>query len=158
MSGRFTGRSQNLVLSFSPLWTGTHFCRGWIPIFNSCRGDSQGSVFVSILVLPTVILRHPKLGHLWGILIYTGLRDGWSCHPSYMYIYSLGHFLTTKGALIDGDAYPPKVTKKGSKKGQKMIKFEVKNESKNTILNGKIDFFTTIDKKGSKNDQKSTQN
>jgi len=23
--------------------------------------------------------------------------------PYYMYIYSLGHFLTTKGALIDGD-------------------------------------------------------
>jgi len=28
-------------------------------------------------------------------------------HPI-MYIYSLRHFLTTKGALIDGDGYPPK--------------------------------------------------
>jgi len=40
----------------------------------------------------------------------------------YMYIYSLRHFLTTKGALIDGDGYPPKNPKKGSKKGVKMIK------------------------------------
>ena len=29
--------------------------------------------------------------------------QGWYHHPYYVYIYSLGHFLTTKGALIDGD-------------------------------------------------------
>jgi len=42
-----------------------------------------------------------------------------ACHDPYtMYIYSLGHFLTTKGALIDGDwgvskndQFSPKVTK-----------------------------------------------
>jgi len=34
-----------------------------------------------------------------------------------MYIYSLGHFLTTKGALIDGDGYPPKNPKNDPKKG-----------------------------------------
>jgi len=39
-----------------------------------------------------------------------------------LYIYSLRHFLTTKGALIDGDGYPPKNPKKGSKKVTKMIK------------------------------------
>jgi len=39
-----------------------------------------------------------------------------------MYIYSLRHFLTTKGALIDGDGYPPKNPKKGSKKGSKITK------------------------------------
>jgi len=58
-----------------------------------------------------------------------------SVTPYYMYIYSLGHFLTTKGALIDGDGYPPKNPKNDpkmtpkntqiwskmrSKKGQKM--------------------------------------
>jgi len=39
-----------------------------------------------------------------------------------MYIYSLRHFLTTKGALIDGDGYPPKNPKKGSKKVSKKMK------------------------------------
>jgi len=41
-------------------------------------------------------------------------------YPYYMYIYSLGHFLTTKGALIDGDGYPSKNPKKGSKKVSKI--------------------------------------
>ena len=47
-----------------------------------------------------------------------------------LYIYSLGHFLTTKGALIDGDGYPPKNPKKGSKKGQKNTKIHSKLTSK----------------------------
>jgi len=55
------------------------------------------------------------LGHL----IYDTEVRGDRGHPYTMYIYSLGHFLTTKGALIDGDGYPPKNPKKGSKKGQK---------------------------------------
>jgi len=40
----------------------------------------------------------------------------------YYVIYSLGHFLTTKGALIDGDGYPPENPKKGSKKVIKTVK------------------------------------
>jgi len=36
-----------------------------------------------------------------------------------LYIYSLRHFLTTKGALIDGDGYPPKNPQNGSKKVSK---------------------------------------
>jgi len=43
-------------------------------------------------------------------------------YPYTMYIYSLGHFLTTKGALIDGDRYPPKNPKKGSKKVTNLVK------------------------------------
>ena len=43
--------------------------------------------------------------------------------PYYMYIYSLGHFLTTKGALIDGDGYPPKNPKKGQKSVKKVSIF-----------------------------------
>jgi len=39
-----------------------------------------------------------------------------------LYIYSLGHFLTTKGALIDGDGYPPKNPKNDPKNHSKMIK------------------------------------
>jgi len=46
---------------------------------------------------------------------------GVACHPT-MYIYSLRHFLTTKGALIDGDGYPPKNPKNDPKKVTKMMK------------------------------------
>jgi len=50
-----------------------------------------------------------------------------------MYIYSLGHFLTTKGALIDGDwggskndQFSPKAIKNHLKKHEKLIKISVK--------------------------------
>jgi len=81
-----------------------------------------------------------------------------------MYIYSLGHFLTTKGALIDGDGYPPKNPKKGSKKVSKWVKNWSKLTSKNTqkwwFLMAKSSFsskITQLDKKVTKNDQKLTQ-
>jgi len=81
-------------------------------------------------------------GHWWGDNIGIGVR----AHT--MYIYSLRHFLTTKGALIDGDGYPPlpplKWPQKVTKICQKSLKIDIKNWSKNTILNGKIDFFTKI--------------
>jgi len=58
--------------------------------------------------------------------------QGWWYHPTpILYIYSLGHFLTTKGALIDGDGYPPKNPKKGSKKVLKSDKNWSKLRSKN---------------------------
>jgi len=44
-----------------------------------------------------------------------GMHSGWV--PPILYIYSLGHFLSTKGALIDGDGYPPKNPKNDPKKG-----------------------------------------
>jgi len=50
--------------------------------------------------------------------------DMWhSALAYYMYIYSLRHFLTTKGALIDGDGYPPKNPKIDPKNSQKMTTF-----------------------------------
>jgi len=61
---------------------------------------------------PPVICHYPILGHFGGYHLsgptgedynYIGVAD-----PTTMYIYSLRHFLTTKGALIDGDGYPPK--------------------------------------------------
>ena len=64
--------------------------------------------------------------HFEGAIIFVGLLvvgyDDTVARGYYMYIYSLRHFLTTKGALIDGDGYPPKNPKKGSKKGDKMVK------------------------------------
>ena len=75
-------------------------------------------------------------------MIYTGVGYGKGMPSPIMYIYSLGHFLTTKGALIDGDGYPPKMTKNDPFFDQKMTKIDIKNESKNTILNGKMHFFT----------------
>jgi len=48
-----------------------------------------------------------------------------------LYIYSLRHFLTTKGALIDGDGYPPKNPKNDPKNHSKMIKIWLKLMSKN---------------------------
>jgi len=68
----------------------------------------------------------PHFMHFEGVAIYTMgcvAYDMWhSGLAYYMYIYSLRHFLTTKGALIDGDGYPPKNPKKGSKKGHNLIK------------------------------------
>jgi len=48
------------------------------------------------------------------------MHSGWV--PPILYIYSLRHFLTTKGALIDGDGYPPKNPKNDPKKVTKMMK------------------------------------
>jgi len=83
------------------------------------------------------------LGPQVSMVIYH--RGGW---PHYMYIYSLRHFLTTKGALIDGDGYLPLPPLKWPQNDhffdQFSLKFSVKNVSKNMILNGKSHFFTKI--------------
>ena len=164
----------NVVLSFSPLWTGLlcfllcllvqdvgentqvgvlcWYSRSPLSVFFSSlnrfcfmSGRFTGVHFVSTLVLPSVVLRHPILGPFGGLdnIHRAGIWVGYP-YPI-LYIYSLGHFLTTKGALIDGDGYPPKNPKKGSKKGQKMTKNWSKIRSKNTILNGKTHFFTQIE-------------
>jgi len=85
-------------------------------------------------------------------------RGGW---PHYMYIYSLRHFLTTKGALIDGDGYPPKNPKNDPKKVTNLINFRwnlrSKKWQKTCFLMAKSSFSlksVIIDKKMSKNDQK----
>jgi len=89
-------------------------------------------------------------GHvMWSFLVHFKLVDfmrtflshqmtQWSglVSPSHtMYIYSLGHFLTTKGALIDGDwggskNYPK--TQKSDQKFPKKIKI-TQNRSKNNV-------------------------
>jgi len=103
--------------------------------FFRCRGDHKERRNFNTLVLPSIILMRSVLcilafWHFWAfwcfvnlgpqvILCYIiGVADS-----LYICIYSLGHFLTTKGALIDGDGYPPKNPKKGSKKWQKMTTF-----------------------------------
>ena len=81
-----------------------------------CRGDTQERSIIlnshSPLSEPNYVFFLPPdfnpilcafFGHhffhgLSTVVWYTQWRG-----PYYMYIYSLGHFLTTKGALIDGD-------------------------------------------------------
>jgi len=132
--------------SRSPLSeTGTSFVGVFFPHFVSDVGEITQGSFVVILVLHPVFCATLNWGHLARVTIYTGLGDVLASPTPILYIYSLGHFLTTKGALIDGDAYPPKTPKKGSKNGQKLIKFRSKKQSKKCVFNGKIDFFTTFD-------------
>ena len=66
-----------------------------------------------------------------------------------LYIYSLGHFLTTKGALIDGDwggQFFAIFHQKGSKMSEKISKIDQnlssKMSEKNVILNGKSEKVT----------------
>jgi len=84
MSGRYTGESI-FQLSFSSLWTDfVHFC--W-PI-------SRGSFLCILSDLDFECIFAP-----WQMTQWWGMAG----HPYTMYIYSLRPFLTTKGALIDGD-------------------------------------------------------
>ena len=138
--------------------------------FLKCRGDSQGSQVLNTLVLPpmnrkTLICVFCRFEHFWHlhemgpqVMMSIIIGVGW---PPILYIYSLGHFLTTKGALIDGDGYPPKNDQnwplKSLKNHQFSLKFDVKKVSKLVILNGKIEFFTKIDTKWLKSDQKVTK-
>ena len=82
-----------------------------------------------------------------------------------MYIYSLGHFLSTKGALIDGDGYPPKNPKNDPKKVTKMTKIwsnlRWKKCQKQWFLMAKSSFslfFIQLTQKWPKIDQKLTTN
>jgi len=88
------------------------------------------------------------------------LYHRWSGAPI-LYIYSLRHFLTTKGALIDGDGYPPKMPKNDPKKHSKTVKnwskLVSKNDQKVCFLMWKSSFSSKslkLDKKITKNDEK----
>jgi len=139
-------------------------------LFHSCRGDSQGVYIFVTLVLPPMkpescILAFMHFDHFWVLSFARACwwgtyyhRGGW---PPILYIYSLGHFLTTKGALIDGDGYPPKSDQNDPKKVTKMSenwsKFESKKWQKSRFLMGKSTFslkFTQLTWKSLKNDQK----
>jgi len=81
MSGRFTSESLFVTLV--------------LPFMNRKNDVFYGLVFWPLLwafYLPHIFLWLPAV--VW--------VTQWP-RPCYMYIYSLGHFLTTKGALIDGD-------------------------------------------------------
>jgi len=162
-SGRLH-RSENIVLlSFSPLWTGI-----WLLLFlficSRCRGDTSESQFFNsrspscepekLWFWKGCIFVHFRVFHLSGpageVYNYIGVVP-----PYTMYIYSLRHFLTTKGALIDGDGYPLKNPKNGSKKGDKLIKIWLKLMSKNTKKQWFLMANRTFSSKSPKLDKKS---
>jgi len=111
------------------------------------------------------IFEIPHFSAFWWFAIYTmgcvayvGSHSGLAY---YMYIYSLRHFLTTKGALIDGDGYPPKNPKNDPKKVTKKTKNWSKLTSnftqKSRFLMAKSSFSSKsviIDQKTVKNHQK----
>jgi len=79
--------------------------------FNfTCRGDSQESKFLTSRSPPVIlsIMGFEHFEHFTnlGPQVMTWYIIGVAV-PLYICIYSLRHFLTTKGALIDGDGYPP---------------------------------------------------
>ena len=130
-------------------------------IIYSDVGEIHRSRFSVILVLPFMILATMQFEHFtMGQVAYDMIHRGrlWAGIPyPILYIYSLGHFLTTKGALIDGDGYPPKNPKNDPKNSQKMINFhsnlETKMCQKHQFLMAKSSFslkFTTIDQKSLK--------
>jgi len=108
--------------------------------YSRCRGDYTGE-WISILSFSPlwnrnrVVLMGPHFMHFWGLPFIRACwwgdkyhRGGW---PPILYIYSLRHFLTTKGALIDGDGYPPKNPKNDPKKVTKTVKNHSNLVSKN---------------------------
>jgi len=160
MSGRLHRSEEWFILSFSPLWTGFFFLDFILVLFHVGEITQESVFMYSRSPLSKIktcefshILCHPILVHFWWFAIYQG--HGWGdniaygVRTPYMYIYSLRHFLTTKGALIDGDGYPPlpplKWVKKGVKIERNLTKIETKKHSKTAILNGKIDFFIKIE-------------
>jgi len=94
-------------------------------------------------------------------MVVLDIHSGWG--TPILYIYSLRHFLTTKGALIDGDGYPPKNPKNDPKNDPKITKIYSKMMSKkcqkHQFLMAKSTFSSKsvkLDKKMTKIDQNST--
>jgi len=97
------------------------FCAFYSPLI-SCRGEYMRGVFFNSrsppyeqnLSLFYGLYFDTILGPFFGDQFFYdprlcgGIHSGHGCHT--MYIYSLGHFLTTKGALIDGDWGGQKMT------------------------------------------------
>jgi len=117
MSGRFTVEYLIIIqLSFSPLWT---------DFFTILLGSLLWAIFVHFY--DDHFCHDPRL-----CVVYHS-----SPRACIMYIYSLGHFLTTKGALIDGDwggvkncHFSPKWPKKVTRNHEKVMKNSVKKWSK----------------------------
>ena len=113
--GEIHRRGVIIVYSRSPLCR--FCCRCIVLQLISCRGDYTGrSIKTSTLVLPSMnqnscVLMTPILTPIFDAFYGHHFSHGLSARwwytqwlgPYYMYIYSLRAFLTTKGALIDGD-------------------------------------------------------
>jgi len=139
-------------------------------VMFSCRGDYTGdSCFCNSRSPPMNQILCTFYGpQFWPhfLIILTGINFAMPigcgvvytvARPCIMYIYSLRPFLTTKGALIDGDQGGQKMThfhQRWSKISEKIMKCDQKKRSKlsqkKVILNGKIE-------KSLKNDQKVTK-
>jgi len=139
--GEIHRRGVKNEFSFSPLWTEILNTKWRVPILCIYA-------FWRFRVFPHIDI-HRMAGCNWP--------------PHYMYIYSLGHFLSTKGALIDGDWHPPlpplKWVKKGAKNSEIWSKLSSKKWQKTCFLMAKSSFSSKLIKlqqKWVKNDQKST--
>jgi len=121
--GENTQERRYFVYSRSPLCF--DFCWSFVFQFVHVGEITQVNILYT-LVLPTVICHYHDFDHFGvahlGPHGYRYRMVGQGHDPYTMYIYSLRHFLTTKGALIDGDGYPPKNPKNDPKKGWKMTK------------------------------------
>jgi len=123
------------------------YCSGLF-YFNSDVGEIHRVVNFNTLVLPSMILPFWAFWGFWHFAKWGPMVWWWDiivagCTPI-LYIYSLRHFLTTKGALIDGDGYPPKNPKNDLKKVTKMtknwLKLMTKNDQKQCFLMAKSSF------------------
>jgi len=161
---------------FSPLFVVVCLFFTWCYICSRCRGEYTGrSSIFKTLVLPlwTEILNiwwKCHFAHFEHFVHFTNWGPRWVWwyitgvgYPYTMYIYSLRHFLTTKGALIDGDGYPPKNPKNDPKKVTKMtknwLKLSQKKCQKVWFLMAKSSFslfFIQLTQKSLKIDQKSS--
>jgi len=159
MSGRFTGEELFLIFSFSPLWNRNYYFKR-VPVF--LLWSFFAFCGLAFVILPFVHFSTFVISHEMGPHVKVMNIIGVGLTPI-LYIYSLRHFLTTKGALIDGDGYPPKNPKKGSKNDTKMTDFHSnlmsKKCQKSCFLMAKSSFSlksTIIDQKMTKNHQKLT--
>jgi len=138
MSGRIHRRGDIVfLLSFSPLWTGA--CVFW-DVFCLYVGEihRRGDVIFRFSFSPLwtgkshvflTSIYHPnfcaflRATILWSLSHHVRYHSGGVPNrPHTMYIYSLGHFLTTKGALIDGDWGGSKKGHKTQKSDQNLLK------------------------------------
>ena len=125
MSGRLHRRVFFNLTLVLPLWTGIIFYAFWWWSFL---------IHFMFCILKLCILTFYAFEHFWGFVVPEVCHGDVVCHSGWaspiLYIYSLGHFLTTKGALIDGDGYPPKSDQNDPKKVTKIIKNWLKMMSK----------------------------
>ena len=129
MSGRYTGswRINTLVLPSMNRFRGLYYYYSGIQMTGRFTGEEYFIHPFSPLWKPKPrIYAFWRFVHFWWFALSGAPGDDELYHRSgvtpILYIYSLRHFLTTKGALIDGDGYPPKSDQNDPKKVTKMMK------------------------------------